>query len=266
MKDQILKIAKVKSEKEFYKKYPTEEAFMKAHGKAFKKAAMGKSMVAKQLTQLTDFANPPQAEVGTYVGGEQDAVGNVAFADIYDAADYQTTGMTNQMRNRIASTEAQQQMAANSANNNSNVNKDVENIGKIANVAMMAMEKGGNVPKLQGGTGSGIPAGGSNLWGPNQPLMGSGIPAGAPNSPANPGAGMYQLQPGANPSNASIQQGFSYNPSGGGQGLGYGPGGGLLDTIAGYAPGAGQLIGNFQKKLLVQEEKSVNVDMLDLKI
>ncbi len=247
MKDQILKIAKVKSEKEFYKKYPTEEAFMKAHGKAFKKAAMGKSMVAKQLTQLTDFANPPQAEVGTYVGGEQDAVGNVAFADIYDAADYQTTGMTNQMRNRIASTEAQQQMAANSANNNSNINKDVENIGKIANVAMMAMEKGGNVPKLQGGTGSGIPAGGSNLWGPNQPLMGSGIPAGAPNSPANPGAGMYRLQPGANPSNASIQQGFSYNPSGGGQGLGYGPGGGLLDTIAGYAPGAQQLIGNFQK-------------------
>jgi hypothetical protein len=45
MKDQILKIAKVKSEKEFYKKYPTEEAFMKAHGKAFKKAAMGKTMV-----------------------------------------------------------------------------------------------------------------------------------------------------------------------------------------------------------------------------
>ena len=55
MKDQILKIAKVKSEKEFYKKYPSEEAFMKAHGKAFKKAAMGKTMVQEQLTQLTDF-------------------------------------------------------------------------------------------------------------------------------------------------------------------------------------------------------------------
>jgi len=40
MKDQILKIAGVKSEKEFYKKYPSEEAFMKAHGKAFKKAAV----------------------------------------------------------------------------------------------------------------------------------------------------------------------------------------------------------------------------------
>ena len=64
MKDQMLKIAKVKSEKEFYKKYPSEEAFMKAHGKAFKKAAMGKRMVNDQLHQLTDFGNPPIAQVG----------------------------------------------------------------------------------------------------------------------------------------------------------------------------------------------------------
>jgi hypothetical protein len=64
MKDQMLKIAKVKSEKEFYKKYPTEEAFMKAHGKELKKAAMGKSMVNKQLHQLTDFGNPPIAQYG----------------------------------------------------------------------------------------------------------------------------------------------------------------------------------------------------------
>lgn len=65
MKDQILKIAGVKSEKEFYKKYPTEEAFMKTHGKAFKKAEMGTSMVKKQLEQLTDFGNPAQAQYGT---------------------------------------------------------------------------------------------------------------------------------------------------------------------------------------------------------
>ncbi len=64
MKDQILKIAKVKSEKEFYKKYPSEEAFMKAHGKAFKKAAMGRKMVNDQLHQLTDFGNPPIAQQG----------------------------------------------------------------------------------------------------------------------------------------------------------------------------------------------------------
>jgi hypothetical protein len=64
MKDQILKIAGVKSEKEFYKKYPTEEAFMKAHKKEFKKAAMGSKMVNDQLHQLTDFGNPPIAQTG----------------------------------------------------------------------------------------------------------------------------------------------------------------------------------------------------------
>ena len=63
----MLKIAKVKSEKEFYKKYPSEEAFMKVHGKAFKKAAMGKSMVNDQLHQLTDFGNPPIAQFGSAV-------------------------------------------------------------------------------------------------------------------------------------------------------------------------------------------------------
>jgi hypothetical protein len=242
MKDQILKMAKVKSEKEFYKKFPTEEAFMAKYGKQLKKAAMGKAMVAKQLTQLTDFANPPQAQVGTFMGGEQDASSNVSFADIYDATDYQTTGMTNQMRDEQANVQAQQQMAANSAKNDGGGNKDIENIGKIANVAnvaMMAMRKGGRIPMLQGGG----PVGGSNLWGPNQPLMGGG-PTGAPGSPANPSAGMYQLQPGANPSNASVQQGYAYDPSGGQDG---GGGNDLLDTVASYAPGAEQLVGNYKK-------------------
>ena len=64
MKKEILKLAGVKSESAFYKKFPTEEAFMKVHGKAFKKAAMGASMVKKQLHQLTDFDNPPQAQFG----------------------------------------------------------------------------------------------------------------------------------------------------------------------------------------------------------
>jgi hypothetical protein len=43
MKSQILKIAGVKSEKAFYKKYPTEAAFFKAHpeAKSIKKAQTG---------------------------------------------------------------------------------------------------------------------------------------------------------------------------------------------------------------------------------
>jgi hypothetical protein len=68
MKQDILKIAGVKSEKELYAKYGTEAEFMAKHGGAFKKAVkkakMGTAMVKKQLTQLTDFANPPQAEKG----------------------------------------------------------------------------------------------------------------------------------------------------------------------------------------------------------
>ena len=64
MKDQILKLAGVKSEAAFYKKFPTEAAFMKVHGKALKKAAMGASMVNRNLHQLTDFDNPPQAQKG----------------------------------------------------------------------------------------------------------------------------------------------------------------------------------------------------------
>jgi hypothetical protein len=46
MKAQILKIAGVKNEKEFYKKYPTEEAFMKKHGQKLKKAVGGAELDA----------------------------------------------------------------------------------------------------------------------------------------------------------------------------------------------------------------------------
>ena len=76
MKAQILKIAGVKSEKEFYSKYPTQEAFMKVHGKAFKKA-----------------------QIGTYIGGDKVApLEPINFNDAYDAADLSITGKTNDMR------------------------------------------------------------------------------------------------------------------------------------------------------------------------
>ena len=60
MKAKFLKIAGVKSEKEFYKKFPTEEAFMKAHGKELKKAQWGVAqMAAKSLQELGNkFTNP----------------------------------------------------------------------------------------------------------------------------------------------------------------------------------------------------------------
>jgi|LakMenEpi03Aug12_release.lakeMendotaPanAssembly.Ray.scaffolds.fasta_scaffold07390_3 hypothetical protein len=76
MKAKMLKIAGVKSEKEFYKKYPTEEAFMAKHGKALKKA-----------------------QIGSYIGGESGAgFQPMNFQEIYDNVDYGITGSTDEMR------------------------------------------------------------------------------------------------------------------------------------------------------------------------
>jgi hypothetical protein len=72
----MLKLAGVKTEAAFYKKYPTQEAFMKVHGKAFKKA-----------------------QIGTYIGGEAAATPKpINFNDVYDQADLSITGKTNAMR------------------------------------------------------------------------------------------------------------------------------------------------------------------------
>ena len=48
----MLKIAGVKSEKDFYKKFPTEEAFMAKHGKAFKKAQLGNQIGTGGLPRI----------------------------------------------------------------------------------------------------------------------------------------------------------------------------------------------------------------------
>ena len=103
MKAEILKIAGVKSEKEFYKKYPTEAAFQKAHGKAFKKAKLGATMQDKgqltKLDQLTSFDNPPQARVGDFIGGgTSDVAQPIDFRSMYDQQDYNLTGSTNAIR------------------------------------------------------------------------------------------------------------------------------------------------------------------------
>ena len=85
MKAQILKIAGVKSEKEFYKKYPSEEAFMKQHGKAFKKAQMGTLIGGGSPKQF----NSQQPEL-------------INFQDIYDKGDKLNTGSTAGERSKAA--------------------------------------------------------------------------------------------------------------------------------------------------------------------
>jgi hypothetical protein len=56
MKAQILKIAGVKNEKEFYKKFPTEEAFLKKHGKQLKKAQDGMPIAGLAGITSTDIS------------------------------------------------------------------------------------------------------------------------------------------------------------------------------------------------------------------
>ena len=64
MKAQILKIAGVKNEKEFYKKYPTEEAFMKKHGKQLKKAQNG------GMSPIAGISNNDIAGIGNMIKTE----------------------------------------------------------------------------------------------------------------------------------------------------------------------------------------------------
>jgi len=83
MKAQFLKIAKVKTEKQFYAKYPTEAAFFKAHPEA-------KKSIKK-------------AQMGAYIGG--DTVANpemINYRAEYDAIDKMITGYTDAERRAAA--------------------------------------------------------------------------------------------------------------------------------------------------------------------
>jgi len=137
MKKQILKIAGVKSEKEFYKKYPTEEAFMKVHGKAFKKAQIGTYMQSGEA---------PAPFVPLDVHGIQ--------SDI----NYAITGMTDAERRELAAIQAQQanQMQQ---NNQSQGGSDqmMQMIGALAESG--AAKKGKKIPKAQPGNLIGYPTG-----------------------------------------------------------------------------------------------------------
>ena len=53
MRSEFLKIAGVKSEAEFYKKFPSEEAFMKKHGKAIKKLKAKKAKVGTMIPNIS---------------------------------------------------------------------------------------------------------------------------------------------------------------------------------------------------------------------
>jgi len=87
MKAQFLKIAKCKTDKEFYKKYPTEAAFFKAHPEA-------KTSIKK-------------AQLGAYIGGDtMKPAKPINYQDIYDDLDKQLTGSTERERLEMAAKQA----------------------------------------------------------------------------------------------------------------------------------------------------------------
>ncbi len=159
MKDQILKIAKVKNEAEFYRKFPTEEAFMKAHKKEFKKAAMGASMVKKQLSQLTDFGNPPEAQNG------------MAFGDLLANANATNAGVSRKQydvqnqqaldaQNAQASTNSKNPMSqigqlgdlVNNFANTQSTNSKLNSAGmQLGDIMSGTFKRGGHLPIAQGG-------------------------------------------------------------------------------------------------------------------
>jgi len=153
MKAEILKIAGVKSEKEFYKKFPTEESFIKVHGKALKKAQIGAMIQGNQSPQ----SNPRP----------------INFQQLYDQNDMSITGSTEAMRNKQAMDLAsQQQMAGGKQGGTADA---ITKIGSIIG-DMSKGDSGKNGKKLkkaQGGiealigkVGKGVGAGVSKAGGP----------------------------------------------------------------------------------------------------
>jgi len=141
MKDKILKIAGVRSEAAFYKKFPTEAAFKKAHGKELKKAQLGASMAP---------------EIGSYTGGQRVSnPANINYNQLYDNTDLSITGM-NQAKRMQAQNLAAQQASKTGQGGGGGIQDLIKGLGSAA----AAMGKNGKrVKKAQGGLNA--PAGGS---------------------------------------------------------------------------------------------------------
>jgi hypothetical protein len=151
MKAEILKIAGVKSEKEFYKKFPTEESFIKVHGKALKKAQMGAMIQGNQ---------PPQTNPRP-----------INFQQLYDQNDMFITGSTQDMREQealqLADLQAQQRMSK----KGSGIVDAIGQIGKIAGGMSEGAKYGKKLKKAKIGdvintVGKGLGAGVSKIGGP----------------------------------------------------------------------------------------------------
>lgn len=109
MKAQILKIAGVKDEKSFYKKFPSEAAFMKVHGKEFKKAELGMELMKRRDQLPGGSALLSTTPINTKVLDEMPNVGGAmgAMPYIQAGADLaQGIGMIKGQKNALKKAKA----------------------------------------------------------------------------------------------------------------------------------------------------------------
>lgn len=252
MKAQILKIAGVKSEKEFYKKYPSEEAFMKQHGKAFKKAQMG-----TMISGGDKMSNPKMLNL----------------QNLYDEADMDVTGMTDEMRQKqLAALQASQAAQTPTPSKGGGGDALGSIMGMLGGSGGAGGEEGGGLMSMLGGEGGeegGIGAimgmlGGGARYGADIPRaqVGANMPSWYQDNqtgfqsnfqqpyygPASqqPVQSVGSLQPAGNtPSGQNLNQ---LNPLPTAQQLNAKPGQeeGIMDTIAKKAGPVGQLYGSYQ--------------------
>lgn len=208
MKAQILKIAGVKTEAEFYKKYPTEEAFMKKHGKELKKA-----------------------QYGTYVAGlkEQPVQKPMAYDDLYQDTIAAMTGVSKEEKARQ---EALAAMQAGESSQGSGIGDSLGQIaGMMAKQGMLGGEGGGDISALSDAFGKN----GKKMKKAQNGLQGVIKPKPMPkvemaNLAKTKGFGLNKLED----IPASTDRGFDYK--------------GALDKISpALAMQAGPLIGAFQQ-------------------
>ena len=251
MKAQILKIAGVKSEKEFYSKFPSEEAFMKKHGKEFKKAQTGAAINASQISQ------------GVFKP--------LSYQDQVDNVDTMLTGSTAAQKQELAL--KQQQATASQGGGGGGF--DIAGLMKLAGGAMggeggietiagdditpVAGKYGANIPKAQDGDWySKNPIGGSTSYGKVQPAN-ELKSVGSTNPLATGGVGGFNI--------SKLGTQGAQGPKGAAPGEGLTKAGEMLGQFAGPV---GDLIGAFgelekEKEALKGAEQARDVSKISLR-
>jgi hypothetical protein len=131
MKSEFLKIAGVKTEKEFYKKFPNEETFMKKHGKAVKSLMAKKAQVGTMIPNIqSNQSNLKPIKIGDEF--LYNSVADLTGGDSYDE-------MMKKMQN---------QAMMQSLQNNNNQNKN--GLGSLSSIIEGGMELFGDNAKYGG--------------------------------------------------------------------------------------------------------------------